>query len=77
MNEQKMLDDLVRRWEADGKWVDHGRWIRASNGTREYVPTGHEIAAKCSLFRTIDGWRGAKKRSPRDGEFSVATMAGI
>jgi hypothetical protein len=77
MNEQKMLDQQVRLWTAEGRWADRGRWTRAKNGTLEYLPTKHEIAAKCRLFRSIDGWRGAKKRAPRDGEFSVASTAGI
>jgi hypothetical protein len=76
MNEQKMLDGLVREWETEGRWVDRGRWTRATNGTLEYVPTKREIAAKCRMFRTITGWRGAAKRAPRGGEFSVATTAG-
>ena len=42
-----------------------------------YLPTHDEIAEKCQLFRSLDGWRGANKRSPRAGEFAVATMAGI
>jgi len=77
MNEQKMLDDQVRRWESNGQWIDRGRWTRAKNGTLEYLPTKREIAAKCRLFHTITGWRGAAKRAPRGGEFSVATTAGI
>ncbi len=77
MDEQKMLAGEVRRWEAEGRWKDRGRWVRASNGTLEYIPTKREIAAKCKLFRNLDGWRGAKKRSPRDGEFSVPTTAGV
>ena len=36
-----------------------------------------EFAAKCKLFRTINGWRDAAKRAPRGGEFAVATTAGI
>lgn len=77
MNEQKMLDGQVREWETEGRWVDRGRWTRAKNGTLEYRPTKREIAAKCKLFRAIAGWRGAGKRAPRDGEFAVATTAGI
>ncbi len=77
MNEQKSLADLVRQWETEGRWTNRGRWRRATNGTLEYVPTKREIAAKCKLFRTIDGWRGAAKRAPRGGEFAVATTAGI
>ncbi len=77
MNEQKLLIEQVRQWQLDGRWIDRGRWRRAENGTLEYLPTKHEIAAKCKLFRTIAGWRGAAKRAPRGGEFAVATTAGI
>ena len=77
MNEQKLLADLVRRWEAEGRWADRGRWKQAKNGALEYMPTKREIAAKCKLFRTIAGWRGAAKRAPRGGEFVVTTTAGI
>ncbi|HJN11131.1 MAG TPA: hypothetical protein QF564_20755 [Pirellulaceae bacterium] len=77
MDEQKMLAGQVRRWEAEGRWKDRGRWIRASNGTLEYIPTKREIEAKCRLFRNLGGWRGAAKRAPRGGEFSVPTTAGI
>ena len=77
MNEQKMLEKLVREWEAEGHWVDCGRWLPEKNGTLAYRPTKREIRAKCQLFRTIAGWHGANKRAPRGGEFSVATMAGV
>lgn len=77
MNEQQILDGQVQQWETEGRWADRGHWKRASNGTLEYVPTKREIAAKCRLFRTITGWRGAAKRAPRGGEFSVATTAGL
>jgi hypothetical protein len=77
MNEQKMLDGMVREWETEGRWVDRGRWTRAENGTLEYIPTKREIAAKCRLLRTVSGWRGAHKRAPRGGEFSLATTAGV
>ncbi len=77
MNEQELLGEQVRRWEAEGRWVDRGRWTRARNGVLEYRPTKREIAAKRRLFRTAGGWRGAKKRAPRDGGFAVATTAGI
>jgi hypothetical protein len=77
MDEQKMLEGQVRQWEAGGRWVDRGRWTRAQNGTLEYLPTRREIVAKCRLFRSINGWRGAKKRSPRGGEFAVANTAGV
>ncbi len=77
MNEQKLLEGQVREWEAEGKWVDRGRWKRAKNGTLEYVPTRREIAAKCKLLRAIAGWRGANARAPRGGEHAVATTAGV
>ena len=77
MNEQKMLEEQVRRWKAEGLWVDRGRWVRASNGTLEYRPTKREIEAKCRLLRSINGWRGANKRAPRGGRFAVETTAGI
>jgi hypothetical protein len=78
MNEQKMLNDQVRRWEADGRWIDRGRWVRLRwSRYPAYLPTHDEIAEKCQLFRSLDGWRGARKRSPRAGEFAVATMAGV
>ena len=52
--------------------------IRAdNNGTLEYIPTKREIAAKCRLCRTIDGWQGAGKWMPRDGEYAVASTAGL
>jgi hypothetical protein len=77
MNEQELLEDLVREWETEGRWVDRGRWTRAKNGKLEYMPTKREIAAKCKLFRAIAGWRGAAKRAPRGGEFAVSTTVGI
>jgi hypothetical protein len=77
MNEQKMLAEQVCQWRAEGRWVDRGRWKRAKNGTPAYVPTKREIAAKCRLFRSLSGWRGAAKRAPRGGEFAVATTAGV
>ena len=77
MNEQKMLDDQVQRWKAEGRWVDRGRWVPGNWGSMEYHPTRREIAAKCALFRSIRGWRGAGIRTPRGGEYAVATTAGI
>lgn len=77
MYEQTQLTPLVHRWQAEGKWNDRGTWRRASNGTLEYLPTRREIAAKCRLFRSIVGWRGASKRAPRGGAFAVETTAGI
>ena len=77
MDEQQMLDAQVRQWEAEGQWVDHGRWIQGKGGYDEYYPTDQEIAAKCELFRSIRGWRGANKRAPRSGKYAVASTAGI
>ena len=77
MNEQLTLEHQVRQWQDTGRWVDHGRWTLTKHGTLEYRPTKWEIAAKCRLFRTIAGWRGASKRAPRGGEFAVATTAGL
>ena len=78
MNEKKLLGGQVRQWETEGRWVDRGYWIRSkNNGTLEYIPTKREITAKCRLFRTIDGWQGAAKRMPRDGEYAIASTAGL
>jgi hypothetical protein len=77
MNEEKMLGDVVRNWEVEGRWVDRGRWAPGRNGVLEYLPTQREIADKSRLLRTITGWRGAHKRAPRGGEFAVPTTAGI
>ena len=77
MNEQQTLGHQVRQWQATGRWVDLGRWRLTKHGTLEYRPTKREIAAKCHLFRSIKGWRGASKRAPRGGEFAVPTTAGL
>ena len=77
MNEQEMLDCQVQQWEAEGQWLDYGRWVHGNWGSTEYHPTQQEIAAKCELFRSICGWRGAAKRAPRGGEFAIATTGGI
>jgi hypothetical protein len=78
MNEQQMLASQVRQWEAEGRWVDRGRWVRlAWHSEWVYLPTRWEIAAKCKLFRSLPRWRGAHKRAPRGGEFGVPTTAGI
>ncbi len=77
MNEQQMLDAQVRQWEAKGQWVDHGHWVRNNGGSEHYHPTHQEIAAKCELFRSIRGWRGANKRAPRGGKYAVTTTTGI
>jgi hypothetical protein len=52
--------------------VDTGQELYAG-----ILPDKREIAAKCKLFRTISGWRGAAKRAPRGGEFAVMTTAGF
>ena len=77
MNEQKMLEEQVRAWEAAGLWIDDGRWVRGKNGTPIYLPTKKEITRKCRLFRSSPGWQGASKRAPRGGEYGVATTAGL
>ena len=77
MDEQAMLGEQVREWALEGQWIDRGRWKRFRNGTLEYLPTKREIAAKCRLFRTIPGWKGAGKRVPRDGEFAIPSTAGL
>jgi len=77
MNEQQMLNCQVRQWKTEGRWVDCGRWVPGNWGSTEYHPTRQEIDAKCELFRSIRGWRGASKRAPRGGEFAIATLAGI
>ena len=75
-NEIAVVED-VRKWQAEGSWIDHGRWVRAKWGAVEYWPTRREITAKCYLFRTRDGRHGAHARAPRGGEFAVETTAGI
>ena len=78
MDEHEQLEGQVRQWEAEGRWVDCGRWVRLPwHSELTYVPTRREILAKCKLFRSLPQWHGANKRSPRGGEFAVATTAGI
>lgn len=77
MYEQTELAPLISQWEAEGKWINRGTWQRASNGTLEYFPMPEEIAAKCALLRTIENWRGAHARAPRDGEHAVMTTKGL
>jgi hypothetical protein len=77
MYEQYELAPQVRKWREQGLWNDLGDWRRASNGALEYHPTPEEIAAKCELFRQIDGWRGANKRAPRGGEYAVMETKGL
>jgi hypothetical protein len=76
MDMQIELAGIVASWQAEGKWIDRGRWHRAKNGMPEYHPTRREIQAKCKLLRTLGG-RGANKRAPRDGEFAVPTTRGL
>lgn len=75
-NEVAIAKD-VQRWQAEGWWVDHGRWVRGTWGSTEYHPTQQEIATKCRLFRTRAGRHGAHIRAPRGGEFAIPTLAGI
>lgn len=77
MNEQMYLASLVRRWQIEGRWVDRGRWVRTKRGALIYSPSKREIAMKCRLLRTIEGWHGANARAPRGGEFGVTTTAGL
>jgi hypothetical protein len=77
MYEQTELAPQVRRWDADGKWIDLGEWIRARNGVYEYHPTPEEIAAKCELIRTIDNWQGAYARALRGGKYAVMETKGL
>lgn len=57
MNEQQMLVAQVRQWQAEGRWVDCGRWVRGNWASIEYHPAPEAIAAKCALFRSLRGWR--------------------
>jgi len=34
-NEIAVAED-VRKWRAEGSWVDHGRWVQAQWGAVEY-----------------------------------------
>jgi hypothetical protein len=67
----------VARWQADGLWIDRGRWIQAGRDSKEYHPTHEEILAKCKLFRTTPHRHGAHARAPRGGEFAIAALVGI
>ena len=77
MYEQHELEPQVRQWEEQGLWQDLGDWRRARNGVYEYFPTPEEIAAKCELFREIEGWRGANPRAPRGGKYAVMETKGL
>ena len=78
MNEERELTAQVEAWRAAGVWRDEGRWVRERWSAEDaYWPTTEEIRTKCELFRSIRGWRGASKRSPRGGKHAVATTAGI
>lgn len=76
---QVMVAANVERWKAEGRWIDCGRWIRPERkwASMEYNPTPEEIRAKCALFRMTPRRHGAHLRSPRGGEFAIATVAGI
>ncbi len=78
MNEQEMLHEQVRRWQANGRWVDRGKWVQLRwSRYPAYLPTPAEIAEKCELFRSLDGWQGASKRAPRNGKHAVPETAGL
>ena len=78
MDQEQLLEEQVRQWEAEGRWVDCGRWVRLPwHAELTYLPSRREISAKCRLFRSLPHWHGANKRSPRGGEFAVPTTAGI
>ena len=78
MNEQEMLNDQVRRWESEGRWVDRGRWVRLRwSRYPAYLPTHEEIAEKCRLYRSLSGWRGGRRRSPRAGKYARPATAGL
>ena len=78
MDQQAELGQQVRRWIAEGKWIDRGRWKRSKNcETLEYLPTRREIKAKCKLFRAIPDRYGTMIRCPRDGEYAVPSTAGL
>jgi hypothetical protein len=72
-----VVAEHVQELQRQGRWIDHGRWTRAKNGTPEYRPTQQEIAAKCRLLRMRAGRHGAHTRSPRGGKYAVVTLAGI
>jgi hypothetical protein len=77
MYEQDELEPLIRKWESQGLWKDSGEWQLGRGGALEYHPTPEEIAAKCELFRQIEKWRGAHKRAPRGGKYSVMHTKGL
>lgn len=70
-----MIDEAlaadVRRWQAEGLWIDRGAWVTMcwSSGPA-YLPTPEEIAQKCELLRSRPrrtGWhaRGERASSSR------------
>jgi hypothetical protein len=72
-----VVAEHVQELQQQGRWIDHGRWTRAKNGTPEYHPTPQEIATKCRLLRTRAERHGAHARSPRGGKYAVMTLAEI
>jgi hypothetical protein len=64
---------LCRMW---GEWEDQGRWVYIK-GRPEYWPARREIAAKCEVLRKRTGRHGAHIRTPRGGDFAIASTAGI
>jgi len=77
-NLDKTVVHHVRRWTAEGRWVDLGQWVEGDRrGDVFYEPTPEEIAAKCALLRTRSKRLGPYVRHPRDGKYAVATTAGI
>ena len=77
MHEHYELEPQVRKWEEEGLWIDLGKWHLGRGGALEYHPTPEEIAAKCELFRQIEGWRGANARAPRGGKYAVMETKGL
>ena len=44
MDEHQQLEGQVRQWEAEGRWVDRGRWVRLRwHAELIYHPTRREI----------------------------------
>lgn len=62
------LAELVRTLEAEGRWIDRGRWVQLpwSSGPAD-LPTRREIAEKCRLLRSREERHGAHARAPRGG----------
>ncbi len=74
VHEMKVATD-VKRWQAEGRWIDQGQWVLGNWGSVEYHPTPAEIRAKCKLFRSTEGRHGAHARAPRGGKYAVMTTA--